>query len=549
MRAGEVCSPTHAPRKMNPSDYRRDYAAYRSTVERALYERRAGLSPRLELRPAEERYSGLWTRESIEDLRRARDETNEQFETERAGLLALAGAASLKHAESRASEVTGELRRCEESARVTWDGERRPASEVPDALAFERDAGRRRELARRLLDASSACDDLRASRLGALGEAARSLGFEGRGALYESFAGVSLEALASAADSFLRRTESAYMSRLAAWAARELPARAPSSNTSSTNVGVAPDYADAFFFERSTRFDERLPARDFRALYADALAGLGVRVESQQNLHVEDARRTGVRAGQPDARDERLGSRADSACFATHPPDDVRLVIGSGEGGLDFQRRSLREGGRAQVFAWASRDTAARHPEFVYATDAATEGGHALLFSGLLAEASWLSGRRGMRATEAVEAARASALMELYEARRDCARLRHALALDAAGDARSEQLAEEYASRFKEATGFRHDAASRPLDADEWFASATRLRARLFSVGLREHLRSRHGRHWFASRSAGGELVDVWNTASRYRVEELARLLWGGDLSFDLLADASLEDVEGGEGV
>src|ERR687889_585096 len=123
---------------MDPSDYRRDYAAYRSSVERALYERRAGLSARLELRPVEERY-----------------------------------------------------------------------------------AGRRRELARRWLDASAACDDLRAARLEALGEAARGLGFEGRAALYESFAGAAPVALAAAADSFLRRTESAYMSRLAGWAARE----------------------------------------------------------------------------------------------------------------------------------------------------------------------------------------------------------------------------------------------------------------------------------------------------------------------------------------
>src|SRR5207253_132238 len=112
-----------APREMNPSDYRRDYAAYRSSIERALYEHRTGASPRLESRAVEERYAELWTGEAIEDLRRAREETNEQFETERAGLRALAGAGCLKHAESRASEVTGELRRCAESARVAWDGD------------------------------------------------------------------------------------------------------------------------------------------------------------------------------------------------------------------------------------------------------------------------------------------------------------------------------------------------------------------------------------------------------------------------------------------
>ena len=532
MRVGEVCVPyARHKREMNPGDFRRDYAAYRSAIERALYEHRVGASARLELRPLEERYGELWARDAIEDLRRAHDETSETFETERAGLRALKGAASLKHAESRASEVTGELRRCDAAASVSWDGERVNASDVPDALAAEGDAGRRRELAGRWLDASAACEDLRAARLEALSEAACGLGFDSRAALYESFTGVSLETLAASADSFLRRTESAYMSGLASWASRELP-RTPSTHSSSKGAGAALDYADTFLFERAPRDDERLPARDFRALYAETLAGLGVRVGSQRNLRVEDSRNA---------------AREVTTSFAVRPPEDVRLVVGSRAGGLDFQCRSFREGGRAQVFAWASRDVAARHPEFIYAPDAATECGHALLLSSLLAEAPWLTARRGMRATEASETARAVTLSELYEARRDCARLHHALALDAASDARAEQLAEEYASRFTEATGFRHGAASRLRGADEWFASATRLRARLLAAGLREHLRSRHGRRWFGSREAGGELIDVWNTASRYRAEELARLLWGGDLSFDLLADASIEGLEGGE--
>ncbi|HVF44925.1 MAG TPA: hypothetical protein VM936_18010 [Pyrinomonadaceae bacterium] len=524
---------------MHPSDYRRDYAAYRSAAERALYEYRAGLSSRVELRGTEERYAELWTRDAVEELRRAREETSETFETERAGLRALAGAASLKYAESGAAEVTGELRRCDAAAGVSWDGGRVGASEVPEALASESDAGRRRELAHRWLDSAAACDDLRAARLEALGEAARGLGFDNRAALYESFSGVSPESLAAAADSFLRRTESAYMSRLAEWAARELP----------VGEGFAPDYADTFFFKSRTRFDGRFPARDFRALYAEALAGLGVRVESQRNLRVEDARASDAQAVQHDVYADSRVARADSACFAVRPPEDVRLVVGSRVGGLDFQRRSFREGGRAQVFAWASRDAAARHPEFVYAPDEATERGHGMLLSGLLTEPSWLAAQRGMRAAEAGEAARAAALLELYGARRDCARLRHALSLDAAAGARSEQLAEENASRLAEATGFRHHAASAFQDSDEWFESATDLRARLFAAGLREHLRSRHGRRWFASRTAGGELIDVWNTASRYRAEELARMLWGGDSDFDLLADASLDGLEGGEGV
>jgi hypothetical protein len=511
---------------MNPSDYRREYALYRSAVERARFKHHAGLSPqpdlRQDLRPLEERYADLRTREAVADLRRAFEDAHTQFETERAALRALKGAAEVGYAEEVAREVAEELWRCAESAAVEWDGARVSASDVPQLLAAEADAARRRELTRRLLDASSVCDDLRAARLEALGGAALALGFDGRRALYESFTGVALESLSAAADAFLRRTEDAYMSRLSEWAALALPA------------GAGPEYADRFLFERGIGSEAHFPARAFRALYSESLAGLGVRVESQQNLHVDDAMRR--------------GKAAESACFAVGPPTDVRLVVGAREGGMDFQRRSFREGARAQVFAWASPETSARYPEFVYPPDTATEAGHGLLLSGLFREAAWLAARRGIRGVEAHGYARRAALVDLHDARRECAALAHALALDRANDVRSERLAEEYASLTSGATGFRHQAATRLLDADEWFEAATSLRARLFAASFREHLRARYGRRWFDSRVAGAELVDVWNTASRYPVEELARLAWGGELSFDLLADASIAALDDSDG-
>lgn len=509
---------------MDPSDYRRDYAAYSAAAERARFEHHAGLSPRLELRPAEERYADLWTREAVEDLRRRFEETPAEFETERAGLRSLAGAAALKYAEGRAREVSEELGRCAGSGGFEWNGARVAASDVPGLLAAERDATRRRELMRRGLDSVRACDDLRAARLEALGDAARVLGFEGRRALYEEFAGVSLEALGAGAEAFLRRTEAAYMSALAEWCARE----------GGPGAGRAPEYTDLLFFERAADTESRLPARDFGGLYVKTLAGLGVSVESGRGLRVDDA--------------QRVGKSAESACFAVAPPEDVRLVVGSGAGGLGFFRGSLLEGGRAQMFAWASRETSRRYPEFVHAPDRSTEVSHGLLLAGWLREPAWFEARRGMRATEASALARQAALLDLYGARRECASVTCALALERDAGLRTERSAEEYAARFTEATGFRHEAATQLLDADEWFESATRLRARLFAAGLREHLRGRHGRRWFESRGAGEELIDVWNTASRYRVEELSKLLWGGEPDFELLADAGVAALEGRDG-
>src|SRR5205085_10046888 len=113
---------------------------------------------------------------------------------------------------------------------------------------------------------------------------------------------------------------------------------------------------------------------------------------------------------------------------------------------------------------------------------------------------------------EASLLARRASLLDLYGARRECAAVASALALEGAAGGRTEQSAEEYAARFTEATGFKHEAATYLLDADEWFESASSLRARLFAAAFREHLRGRHGRRWFESRRAGEELIDVWNT-------------------------------------
>ncbi|HLM59143.1 MAG TPA: hypothetical protein VK422_23765 [Pyrinomonadaceae bacterium] len=508
---------------MHPSDYRRDYSAYHSAAERQRFDSHAGITREPDLRAVEDRYADLWTAEAIEDLRRPLEETPDQYGTERAGLRALVGAAESKHAELRAAEVSEELKRCAAASFVEWGGGRVSAQDVPDLVASETDDARRRELARRWEDAAGVCEDLRSARLDALSEATRGLGREGRRALYEGFTGADLGRLAAGAELFLEMTESVYMSALARWAARALP----------PGTGREQGRAEEFFFARASHLDAYFGAGDFPAVYKETLAGLGVRVESQKNLRVDSG--------------ERAGKSARPACFAVKPPEDVRLVLDPRRGGVSFYRRALREGGRAQMFAWASAEQSARYPEFVYHPDGATGEGHALLLSSLLRDAGWVGAHRRVRATEAEEVVRGVALVELYEARRECAALKYALSLDAAPDSRSAQLAEEYVSSFGAATGFRHSASTRLLDADADFGAARSLRARLFAAGFAEHLRGRHGRRWHLSRAAGDELIDVWNTAARYAVEELARLVWGGESGFELLAEDLTGVLEGGD--
>ncbi len=509
--------------EMDLSEYRREYAAYCAASERARYEHHARAGDAApDLAPVSERYADLWGRASIEALRRAEEETPAQFETERAGVRALKAAAELNYLDASASEISAELERCEASAHVIWDGARLSSNAAAVLVASEPNATRRRELDARRTDAVSACDDLRAARLEVLNEASRSLGYEGTRAHRESLSGVDTAALAEGAARFLQLTEPAYMPRLAEWAAGELPASARGGN--------APQRADALFFQRAAVLDAHFPARSLRPAYVGTLAGLGVRVERQENVLLDDA--------------EHPAKSARPRAFALRAPEDVRLSYRKTDGGAAHFREFFREAARAQQFAWASRDTAARHPEFVHAPAKATAEGHAALFAGLFRDAAWLAAAGAFpRADDTQAAGRRFALIDLYEARRLCALVRCAVSLWEAGDARSEQLANEYAASLTEATGFRHDPATHLPDAEEALRAPELLRARLFAASLAEHLRGRHGRRWFSSRAAGGELVDIWNTASRYDVEELARLAWGGRSDFDLLAESLTKAV------
>jgi len=514
---------------MKTDDYRRDYAACCAALEHARYNYLTGNDAELRLAPIQDRYADLWTRRSIDELSRARKDSPPQFETERVALSALLRAAQLRYTEAQAAEVTNELMRCATAARLHWNGASLAIDDVPDALAAEFDAVRRRELSARWFDALHICNDLRAARLDVLGEAARDLGFTSylhfltNNAQENDDANASDESLSAGATDFLTRTASVYAGNLSEWAARHLPAAFARELTS----------ADSFFLARLHDFDPYFPASDLRATYDTVVSELGVGRQSNMRVEVTTNQQGRIRA----------------ACFAAYPPEDVRLVRRA-QSGASFYRLFFMTAGRAQAFAWVSPQLAARYPEFIHAPDETTRAGFAFLFGDLLADAAWLAAHRHIRPSEASEIARALTLVELHQTRRACVQLQlwHSPETQA-NDLRSDQLARTYATALEEATGFRaHPALYLPdlqppgaHDISELphLSSAAYLRARLFATALGERFRTRYGHRWWATRKAADELIDMWNTGTRYTVEELAALNDFGALNFDLLIDST----------
>lgn len=509
---------------MKTGDYRRDYAAYSAALERARYDYHTGVEPELRLAPLRDRYADLWTRAAIDDLTRALEETSTQFDTERTALTALLRAAQFGHVEARAAEVTDELARCKAAALIAWDGSRLASDDATEAIAAETDPARRRELAARSFDALRACDDLRAARFDTLRESAISLGCDSYFNLLSGITDVEAKSLGAAADSFLERTAAVYATKLFEWSARHLPAASARE----------PVYADSLFFARLTHLDPFFTASQLRSTYEATMSGLGIRIGRQSNLRLETIT----------AEFDRMRA----ACLAVKPPDDVRLVYLS-EGGASYYQKFFEAAGRAQNFAWVSRDLAARYPELVYAPDEATRAGFAFLFGDLFTDASWLAAHRNVRPWEASEIARAFTLVELHRTRRACVCVQQQRVLEQAAETRSEHLAESYATALEEATRFRaHPSLFLrdlvPGGLHDGAGDGARLppivyvRARLFGAALGEYFRTRYGHRWWSTNKAADELIDMWNTGSRYTVEELASLTGLGALNFDLLADS-----------
>ena len=190
---------------------------------------------------------------------------------------------------------------------------------------------------------------------------------------------------------------------------------------------------------------------------------------------------------------------------------------------------------------------AARYPEFVYGPDEATTAGYMALFGRLFQEPGWLGEHLGMEAGNVRRLTQTLALLATYDLRRCCAILSSSAGSYNAAGARSESTRLSRAASLTEATFTRWSPAECLLEPDEEFRAATHLRAHLFAAGLEEHLRMRHGRRWWAKRAARDELIDLWNTCSRYKVEELARLIGFGPLSIDLLIETMNEAMSGGE--
>ncbi len=483
---------------------RRDYADFNTACTREYYLFLSGQKTSLQIAPIYERYGDLFTRDSIERLRKEVKETPEHFETQRAGASRLLVFAVEQFLENSVMLLTKAINEHEASATIRWKNSEITFQDAAAELVTERDRSSRQEIYARRAAVIEASNDLRLERLIKLHDGARSLGTTNYVGLFEDLRRLDYLGLARDAEAELIQTEAPYLAGLDEALVREVGSRLRQ-----------PERHDAIYLLHLTRYDDRFPAGKLLKVYAATMAGLGIRVASQVNILID---------GEPRPR-----KTCRAFCMPISVPDDIRLVVRPVGGQSDYQSL-FHDIGHAQHYSWAS---ASLPPEFKYTGDYALTETYAFLFNHLISDRSWLAEFLGLN--DSREFVRAVILARLVTVRRYVAKLAYEYQLHLGGDLSGS--AALYAKLQTEATKFKTEKTEFLFDLDDSFYSASYLRAWALEVALREHLKTRFGTRWWASPRAGDFLKQMWETGDRHTADEMASQVGVGPTSFELLID------------
>ena len=485
-------------------EYRRQYAEFNSTWMREYYLFLSGQKADLDIAPIYDRYGDLFTEGSIGSLKQSLEQTPEHFEADRKAIKHLLIFAVEQYLENSAKSLTEAISEYESAAVIEWAGRRMTFQDSAVAIRTEQDRPTRRSIFKKRADVIEASNDLRAERVTKLHQTARSLGHEHYTALYEEMRGLDYIALAEQAGQVLSRTESVYTTRLAEAIGREMGLSLEEA-----------DRSDALYFLQLNGYDDRFPARDLMRVYRETMAGLGINIEEQKNILIDDKPRP------------RKNARA--FCMPILVPQEIKLVIRPMGGQSDYQA-FLHESGHAQHYGGAAESL---RPEFKYTGDYSLSESYAFLFNHLVSDGAWLA--EMLKFHESGDFIRAEMLARLSSIRRYVAKLKYECELHTYEDL--PRAAQVYAELQTDATRFKTEQTDFLYDLDDAFYSANYLRAWGFEVMLREYLKTRFGAAWWASRRAGNFLREMWETGDRYTADDIAAHIGVGPISFDLLID------------
>ena len=476
------------------TEYRERFEAFHAEFNQQRFQLLTGQNGETEYLHSE--FSDLYSQASIQEVQRELDAAI--YENDRAGIKILHQYAVNGNIQARVRELEAEIIETETRSRILWEGESISFSEAAKLLKNDLPRHQRVELFSRRNDVIKVGNDLRAERLEKIHDAVTEA--DHYTVLQQNLAEINYENLARQLPDFLSFTQNKYINALA----------------SSLNVRLdEATEADLYSLRDFGAEDEYFSTWKMVNSYRETMSSLGIFTYQQNNLSLHEA-----------SANEHL---------AVEIPDDIKVIYRSKDGANSYQR-FFHEAAHAQQFAWTSRQI---FPEFQRIGDAATREGFAILFESLLEDEKWLSDL--LRFHESPVFRQRCALLRLFRLRRYAAKLQYEIELH--GNKLHSTAGARYVELLSEAVRVRYDETTHLRDVSEAFYAGDFLRAHAFAAQLREQLKTKFGSRWWTSRKAGDYLIDLWNTGGRYKIEELAKMIDLGDLSYDWLAEESVRNL------
>ena len=395
------------------------------------------------------------------------------------------------------AEKEDEVVSIEMGATVEVDGRSIPYHDVPVLITEEPDFERRDRLQDAVLSVVKQTNperlDVVRTRLAALAEM---FGYESYTAYNGEKKRLDYALLRSCMEYFLTRTAETYEVLMGEWVEEAIGRK----------WGEIGDH-HLSHLNRMPHYDHYFRKDRLLGVYERTLAGLGLELGSQNNIHLDTA--------------DRPTKNPRAHCYLPDPPREVHLVI-KPVGGFEDYAAFLHEAGHAQHFANVDPEL-----DYVYRalpTSYAHTEVYAFLVEYLTMNRLWLVEVVGLPEEIALGVVRRKKLVEFFYTRRYAAKLGYELDFyeDPLDEARNRNL---YADALSKATRFLVPAQNYLNDVDPGYYSADYLRAWITEAMLRNHLESTYGEGWFAHPEAGAFLRELWAAGESRENEDVARLL------------------------
>ena len=478
-------------------------AEYESQLRRYLYDRseegravRVGEKEVSERAEIVARYRDLFSREQLDALRAAEQETADDNDRERLYRLRKTCEAGVVSAEL--AEREDALENAILAARVEFKGEELPIRSAQAKLAVLPDYGEREELGEAAGDRSA---EFNAERLEVL-RAAEELEAEISGepdpvARNEEEKGISLRELEAVLARASERSTGAYVLLRDRWFERLLgPERAK-----------VPSSYHVAYLRRLSPLESTYTKDRAVEVCMDTVKRLGFDLENEPNIRLD--------------LDDRP-QKSPRACVIPSDPPSVVHLITRAQGGLHDYQAFLHEAGHALHYAGVD-------PNLPYtfrniSRDHALTEIYSYIFEAITREPEWHAHYFGLSDEEAARNAEATSFLEAVLFRRYTAKLQFELDFwsrfneDGGGP-------DGYEERLTEATGVRYRADAYLADMDGGFYSADYLRAWIRSAQLRDYLVREIGDDWWRTAETGDRLRALFLEGTRPSSEEIAARL------------------------